>query len=383
MIGTLRKPLIPLQPPLLEPTLDTVRLAFFISPHGFGHAARSAAVMEALHAQDPTICFDLFTTVPEWFFGGSLEGLFQHHPCAADVGFSQTSPLEFDVGATCTAVEAFISRAPEEAEVLAGQLSELGCTAVVCDISPLGLMAAERAELPSVLVENFTWDWLDEPLIAQDPRFDPIAEWMRARFGEAGQHIQARPRCDTLAESDLVVPPISRRPRRERQDVRDELHVGGEVPLVLITMGGVGQPLPFLGELRRREDVTFVVTGSEQTVREGNLRLFHNAERLFLPDLIRASDWIVAKLGYGTLTEVWAAGRPLGYVGRSDFRETGPLEDFARSEIPSLEIFQADYSTGAWIDRLDDLMALNSVPSKLTNGSEPTARWILDSIGRA
>ena len=52
----------------------------------------------------------------------------------------------------------------------------------MCDISPLGLMVAERAGLPSVLVENFTWDWLYAPLVAQDPAFGPIVDWMRARF---------------------------------------------------------------------------------------------------------------------------------------------------------------------------------------------------------
>ena len=345
--------------------------------------------MEALHAQDPSTRFDLFTTVPEWFFRHSLDGLCRHHPCVADVGLRQTSALEFDVEATRDAVEAFISQAPRDADSLADRVKGLGCSAVVCDISPLGLMVAERAGLPSVLVENFTWDWLYEPLAAQDPEFVPIVEWMRARFAEAGQRIQARPRCEPLAKSDLVVPPISCRPRRERPDVRAELDVGGDAPLVLITMGGVSQPLPFLAELRKRDDVTFVVTGSEHPfvrvgpsrlmTREGNLRLFHSAARVFIPDLIRAADWVVAKLGYGTLAEVWAAGRPLGYVGRSDFRETGPLKDFARSEIPSLEISEADFSTGTWIDRIDDLLALGSAPEKGTNGSEAAARWIMEA----
>ena len=348
--------------------------------------------MEALHAQDPSTRFDLFTTVPEWLFRHSLDGLFRHHPYVADVGLRQTSALEFDVEATRDAVEAFISQAPRDADSLADRVNGLGCSAVVCDISPLGLMVAERAGLPSVLVENFTWDWLYEPLATQDPAFVPIVEWMRARFAEAGQRIQARPRCEPLAKSDLVVPPISRRPRRERPDVRAELDVGGDAPLVLITMGGVSQPLPFLAELRKRDDVTFVVTGSEHPfvrvgpsrlmTREGNLRLFHSAARVFMPDLIRTADWVVAKLGYGTLAEVWAAGRPLGYVGRSDFRETGPLKNFARSEIPSLEISEADFSTGTWIDRIDDLLALGSAPEKGTNGSEAAARWIMEATAK-
>ena len=42
-------------------------LIFFISPHGYGHAARAAAVIaEAAHRLRDSR-FTLFTTVPRWF----------------------------------------------------------------------------------------------------------------------------------------------------------------------------------------------------------------------------------------------------------------------------------------------------------------------------
>jgi hypothetical protein len=47
------------------------RIAYFVSPHGFGHAARAAAVMEALSEIDTGVQFEIFTTVPFWFFRDS------------------------------------------------------------------------------------------------------------------------------------------------------------------------------------------------------------------------------------------------------------------------------------------------------------------------
>ena len=44
------------------------RIAYFISPHGFGHAARAAAVMQAISDTDAAVGFEIFTTVPSWFF---------------------------------------------------------------------------------------------------------------------------------------------------------------------------------------------------------------------------------------------------------------------------------------------------------------------------
>ena len=336
--------------------------------------------MEAIHRQDLSVRFDVFTTVPEGFFADTLDGVFDYHVCKADVGLKQTSPFEHDVAATRGAVEAYIAWAPGEAEALGGQLGELGCSAVVCDISPLGLMAATAAGLPSVLVENFTWDWLYEPMVEQDAAFRPLADWMKARYAEAGQRIQARPGCDPAAAIDLVVDPISRRPRRSRGEVRAEFEVGDDDPLVLITTGGITQPLPFLDKLPRRPDVTFVVTGSERTTHEANVWRFHNADRVFLPDLFQAADLVIAKLGYSTLAEVWAAGCPLGYVGRSGFRETAPMQEFAESEMPCAEIAEADFESGAWMERLDELLGLQRGPTKLTNGGEAAARLVMRTL---
>ena len=61
-----------------------VRIAYFITPHGFGHAARAAAVMVALQAIDPALQFDIFTQVPHRFFQDSLLGVHTYqteHAC--------------------------------------------------------------------------------------------------------------------------------------------------------------------------------------------------------------------------------------------------------------------------------------------------------------
>ena len=62
------------------------RLAYFVSPHGFGHAARACAVMQAVRTAWPDVVFEVFTLVPEWFFAESLGSGFRHHLLRTDVG---------------------------------------------------------------------------------------------------------------------------------------------------------------------------------------------------------------------------------------------------------------------------------------------------------
>ena len=50
-----------------NPPPDGERIAWFVSPHGFAHAARASAVITAMLARRPGLRFDLYTSLPSWF----------------------------------------------------------------------------------------------------------------------------------------------------------------------------------------------------------------------------------------------------------------------------------------------------------------------------
>ena len=136
------------------------RIAYFISPHGFGHAARASAVMSAVHEADPSVGFEIFTTVPSWFFEDSINGSYIYHPLETDLGLVQASPLHSDLEKTVERLNRFIPFAESQISGLAGTMDRLNCQLVVCDIAPMGIAVAREAGLKAVLVENFTWDWV-------------------------------------------------------------------------------------------------------------------------------------------------------------------------------------------------------------------------------
>ncbi|NQU64479.1 MAG: hypothetical protein HQ517_09385, partial [SAR324 cluster bacterium] len=125
--------------------LPSNKIAFFISPHGFGHAARAAAVISVLQKRMPSIHVDLFSRTPAWFFSDSLEGPYTYHELATDIGLVQTNPLTEDLPATLDRLDEFMPFAEELILKLVRQLRQSGCRLVICDISPLGIAVAERA----------------------------------------------------------------------------------------------------------------------------------------------------------------------------------------------------------------------------------------------
>lgn len=352
------------------------RIAAFISGHGFGHAARASAVLARLHASTGW-GVELFTTAPRWFFGESIEGIFEYHHEEVDVGLRQRSALAYDLRSTVEALRAFVPFDAGRVERLAKQVREAGCRAVLCDISPLGVAVAEAAGIPSVVVENFTWGWLYAPLHGRAPELAAIGRNLDGWLDRATVHVQARPVCRRRAELELV-DPISREPRAERSVTRRELGVGAEEPLVVVTMGGYGEALPFLDRLRERSEYRFLITGADATGHVGNLLLFDNRTPLFMPDLLRAADAVVAKLGYGTVSEVWREGIPLAGVTRPDFREMSALETFAEGMLPGFVMDRGAFTAGAWIERLDELTGMRRRP-RVGGGAERVAQ-VLEEV---
>ena len=338
-----------------------LRLAFFVSPHGYGHAARSSAVMAALHRRTGAE-FELYTTVPRWFFDESIGGFFRYHDVLCDVGFVQVSALRYDLDRTVEALRHLLPFDPLVLDDLAARVLGAGCTAVLCDIAPLGIAVAERAGLPSVLIESFSWQWLYGPLYERAPDLERFSDELDQWWRKATLHIQTEPLCWRDAAVETLVDPISRAPRLERCEVRTQLDIPLDAQVVMITMGGYCEGMPFLKRLRAMSDVVFVVTGASETTHDGNLRLFGSQAPIFMPDLLRAADALVAKLGYGITAEAWREGLPYAFVSRRDFREMPPLEAFVRRELLGFEIPPEDFTEGGWIDRVPELLSLPRRP---------------------
>jgi hypothetical protein len=353
--------------------LHPVPIAVFVSPHGYGHAARACAVMQALSELGAASQFEVFTLVPEWFFTDSLTCPFGYHPLLTDVGLVQTTPLVEDPDETLGRLDDFLPFGVGQLDSLAHVLDELDCQLVLCDISPLGIAAARRAGIPSALVENFTWDWIYEPYAEGRPAFlRPIAA-LAELFELATSRIQTEPVC-RRDERFPGVPPVSRSPRTPAPEVRRRLGVPGEAPMVLLTMGGIPWQHPFLRQLEQHGDVLFVVPGaSDHLERRGSLVALPHRSGFFHPDLVHAADAVVGKLGYSTLTEAYAAGVPFGYVERPTFRESRALSAFAAERMPGFALTVEELAQGTWFERVPELLATPKAGGRRDNGTAAVA----------
>jgi hypothetical protein len=344
----------------------------FISPHGFGHATRAIAVLEALQILSPDLHIHIFTTVPESIFRQSLANI-TYHQVVTDIGLSQTSALDGDIPTTIAQLDAFLPFPEELIDDLSKRCDR--CLFLLCDIAPLGISVARKMGIPSILVESFTWDWIYAAYTKNFPELTKHVEAFEKIFAQADYHIQTEPLCQ-VKQRDLACGPIFRTVRQQPAIIRQQLGCG-DTKMILITMGGVVQQFPLWDNLSKFSECFFVFTGQRETRQQTkNILMLDQSSKIYHPDLIAAADLVVCKAGYSTIAECCQAGVRVISVGRDDFPETAPLQSFVQNALGGVTIDADNFLSGRWLSMIPDLL-LQSRPIPVPeNGASAVASFL-------
>jgi hypothetical protein len=244
----------------------------------------------------------------------------------------------------------------------------------------MGIAVAEGAGVPSLLIENFTWDWIYQGYIEEDGRIGEHITYLKSVFNAASFRIQTEPICDPRS-ADLITFPVSRKMKTPAREIRKKLRIPEGSKAILITMGGIEEKYDFLEQLATKRGVHFVIPGASREVMiRGNLILLPHHSDYFHPDLVSASNAVIGKVGYSTLAEIYYAGVPFGYVARSRFRESKKLVSFIQDRMPGLPISGDQFYSGRWLSSLPDLLALPRIQRTDPRGAEQVARFVYDLI---
>jgi len=322
----------------------------------------------------------IFSSVPKWFFSESVAEPLTHHAVLTDVGMIQTTSLEEDLRATVDRLDDFFPPSEELVDRLASRLQSSGCRAVLCDIAPLGIVAARRAGIPSILLESFTWDFIYEGYLDEWPQLEPHVAWMSEVFSSADLRIQCRPVCRRVPEAATVTP-VARAPQHPADVTRRRLQIPANTVMVLVTMGGIPWCYRWLDRLVTHHHAYFVVPGSgERTHREGHLLTMPHRSGLYHPDLVAAADVVVAKLGYSTVAEVHNGDAKLIYVPRARFPESPTLGRWAERHLGAIRLPEGHFESGDWLTDLEGVVGHHSRKSRTPPGGANDAAKLVASV---
>ena len=357
-------------------------IAFYISGHGFGHASRQIEIINRLAARRPDLRILLRTAAARWLIERTVMPAFDLDPRPVDTGVAQIDSLHLDEAKTIADAHAFYATIDARADEEARQLVERDVVFVVSDAPPLACAAAARAGIPSVVVSNFTWDWIYEGYEGGEGNDGEGHDGsLVGQIRRAYRHADAAWRLPmhggfaafkTIAD----VPFVARHATQAREETRRRLGLPSNRRLVLPSFGGYGvNGLDVLNmDSLDVGDGWHVARVADQAIYDAGLRY---------EDLVRAVDVVITKPGYGTLSECIANDTAVVYTSRGRFAEYDVLVREMPKYLRCAYLDNQSLLAGRWRAALDAALAAPEPPQRpRTDGAVIIADMICARVER-
>jgi hypothetical protein len=340
-------------------------IAWFVSPHGLGHATRTARILEELSADVPV---RVVSRLPDWFWTEQIPSRCVRVDGVFDAGCVQKSTWEIDEAASVAAATAVWKESDALSDRLARELVEWGTRLVVCDIAPLPLIAARKAGIRSLLVANFTWSSIYRNWSGGQEIADCLAE----QIALAGATLVPGPAVAMPeAPNQIPQPWIAARGRCRRSEIFGERDPRTRWALVL--PGAWDTDFRWEG-LAKCRGWRFAMLSRGNAVPSGVTAI--DARRFPHADVVTSVDAVVGKPGYGTLGECAAAGTRMVYASRPEFAESAVLEKWIENHGFGVELPKPAFLECRWADALERIASSARPEAQVCDGAHGAARSI-------
>ncbi|KAM0890914.1 hypothetical protein ACQ4PT_026699 [Festuca glaucescens] len=353
--------------------------AYYITGHGFGHATRALEVVRHLIGAGHDV--HVVTAAPEFVFTTEIDSPSLHiRRVLLDCGAVQADALTVD---RLASLEKYHQTAvvPREA-ILRTEvewLTSIKADLVVSDVVPVACRAAADAGIRSVCVTNFSWDFIYAEYVVAAGHYHRSIVWQIAEDYSHCEFLLRLPGyCPMPAFRDVIdVPLVVRRLHKSRSEVRKELGIADDVKVVIFNFGG--QPAGWKLKKEWLPDGWLCLVCGASDTQELPPNYIKLAKDAYTPDLMAASDCMLGKIGYGTVSEALAYKLPFVFVRRDYFNEEPFLRNMLEHYQCGIEMIRRDLLTGHWKPYLLRALTLKPCYDGQINGGEVAANILQDT----
>jgi len=357
----------------------TRHLYVSISAHGFGHAAQTAAVVNALCERRPGLRVTLQSGLPRTVLARFISCPFELIEKAADVGMLMASPLEVLAGETAEAYEAFHAGWDARVEADAAALARLVPDLVFSNVSYLPLAAAKRAGITGIGMSSLNWADLYWDFCGARPEAARIHGEIVAAYGDAELFLLPEPSMPMeWLPQRRAIGTLARTGAPRRAELCAALGGDADQRLVLVAFGGIAGD-DVLPALPREPGMTWLVDGPPVGGRSDIAAVGSLAWPF--PDLLRSVDAIVTKPGYGTVAEATCNGTRVLYLRRGDWAEEPYLVDWLERHAVCREIDRKGLTGDRFVPALRALLARPARPLPTPTGGAEAAEILAALLG--
>lgn len=300
-----------------------MKLAYYISDYGFGHATRSIAIIRELLKREERIHITICTSFSLDFIRESLADedqsrltlRFVHN----DFGFIlKDNSIEPDISRFREVYCSYIEQAPCYIEQEVKFMKQGRINVVIGDVPPFPFIATSSLNIPSIGISNFTWytAYLD---LLNIQELSPLHEAYRNidYFIELGAGNE--PKWGKQRNTSIGF--FSREMDNEKiRTIREKINLEGNNTIIYFGLG-MKIDVDTLNNFNIWDspNCVFIVANNVNIERENVYKIpIDDTES---QNYIAASDIVISKPGWGTVSEAIQANKPLLIINRSYMRE--------------------------------------------------------------
>ncbi len=302
-----------------------MKILYYITPHGFGHAVRSTAICNRLNSK---IEITFRTTIPESFFREEMKREFNYAPESFDCGCVQKDGVTVDIEKTA---ETYLTISRENRKKLQSEIKfiqEGKYDLIISDIVPFAFEVAYEADVPSVGISNFNWVDIYKFYENDETLFKPIIKEIKNQYKRANYLFRLMPsnELEGFLCEEFDIPLICGEGVNRRDYLVNIFNIPRNKHLAVIYVGNYGMEGVDWGRLKSFSDWYFL--GVYDLPGASDNFIILDKELISYRDLAASVDCVIGKIGYGTTSECTINQTPLLYVPRYDFAEHPILEKY-------------------------------------------------------
>ncbi|WP_088013323.1 glycosyltransferase [Gottfriedia acidiceleris] len=295
-------------------------ISYYISDYGYGHASRSIAVIRNFLNRTSDVRVIICNSFAIEFLKESLADYGERvvfHEVQTDIGYVlKKDSLEPDPIRLLKQLQAFYENWEDIVENELEYFKDKVIVGILTDISPIGIEVGSRLGIPTIGISNFTWysaykDLVDENQLG---RLRNSYEKMDFYFALATNQ-EKLGRIDQLDFSFF-----SRTIKQEEVNrIRNFVNPQGNKKVVFVGIGmKIDVPLMGLPVWSNNENV-YIVSSNVQVEGENIFKIPFNYTES--QNYIAASDIVITKAGWGTVSEAVNLGKSLYVIDRQSLNE--------------------------------------------------------------
>ena len=349
-------------------------LVVVISGHGYGHAAMTAPLIQALQKK----CSDLHLTVrsdlPERYLRTLMPFKFDHCKESTDFGMAMFDAFRIDTNKSLARYQSFHQHWHDNINLEVDRLTQLQADYLISNIAYLPLAAASQMAIPAIGYGCLNWAEIFQHYFAEH---DQIYRQILDAYASADCMIRTQPAMPMTGLVTETVGPIATSGTNRRHFLCERLGLAENTHLVLASMGGIKTDL----NIRRWpiiEGVHYLIDGQAPGDRKDISS--HLSIDISFIDTLCSVDLFLTKPGYGSFSQAACNRIPVLYVERPDWPEHSYLCDWLNKHIPCTSITQQQFCDGQFSSELISLLKRDISPTMTDTGLDRAVDIVFDKF---